>query len=428
MTKKFAYLSILMIVLLILPVAILRFNEDDSLSYLDNTQVNRAIHDMADNWDELEDNASGNSEKTVSIYGFEYEVIDNEGNILLRTDSNMPKDLGRATTFRYTIRDIEVDGHVVGKLLIDNDYESLKSEAYVSYRVRYLFSVLFELIIIILFLIWIYIYVVRPFEKMREFASDISSGNLDAPLTMDRGNLFGAFTESFDIMRTELNEARQKEYEAQRSKVELVAQLSHDIKTPVASIKAMGELLGATTDNEKQKQKLSSIVSKADQIDVLVSDLFATSLTDLDQLEVDVSEQESNILDQMIRDADHYEYVTGDEVVQCLISCDPVRTIQVINNIINNSYKYADTTIYKESRIEDDCFVLSLTDRGGGVSEEDLPMITKKFRRGENAREKQGAGLGLAIATELMEKMGGSLECSNADGGFRVTLQFKLVD
>ena len=55
-------------------------------------------------------------------------------------------------------------------------------------------------------------------------------------------------------------------------------------------------------------------------------------------------------------------------------------------------------------------------------------MITKKFRRGENAREKQGAGLGLAIATELMEKMGGSLECSNADGGFRVTLQFKLVD
>ena len=54
-------------------------------------------------------------------------------------------------------------------------------------------------------------------------------------------------------------------------------------------------------------------------------------------------------------------------------------------------------------------------------------MITKKFRRGANAKEKQGAGLGLAIASELMDKMGGSLECSNADGGFRVTLMFKLA-
>ena len=56
-----------------------------------------------------------------------------------------------------------------------------------------------------------------------------------------------------------------------------------------------------------------------------------------------------------------------------------------------------------------------------------LPVITKKFRRGKNSKDKQGAGLGLAIASELMEKMGGSLECSNADGGFRVKLMFRLA-
>ena len=93
----------------------------------------------------------------------------------------------------------------------------------------------------------------------------------------------------------------------------------------------------------------------------------------------------------------------------------------------NNSYKYADTTISVKSHIEDDLFVLSFTDKGGGVSEDDLPMITKRFRRGSNAEGKQGAGLGLAIASELMEKMEGSLECSNVDGGFRVTLFFKLA-
>lgn len=85
------------------------------------------------------------------------------------------------------------------------------------------------------------------------------------------------------------------------------------------------------------------------------------------------------------------------------------------------------TTITTSSRIEDDSLVLSFTDKGGGVSEDDLPMITKRFRRGDNSRGKPGAGLGLAIASELMEKMGGDLEVSNADGGFRVTLYFRMA-
>lgn len=428
MKGRFAFLCILMLIVLIAPVAVLRFREDYKIAYLDATQVNAVIHDCANRWDEIEANAAEGRSRTASIYDFEYEVMDNEGNIVLYTEKDMPKDLGRATTLRYTIRDIEKDGVVVGKLLIANNYETIKSEAYVSYRMRYLICVIIEAVIITLFLIWVYIYIVRPFDRMKDFAADVASGNLDAPLTMDRGNLFGAFTESFDIMRVELADARQKEYEAQRSKVELVAQLSHDIKTPVASIKAMGELLGAVNTDPKQKTKLDSIVGKADQIDVLVSDLFATTLTDLDQLEVETSEQESKVLDKIIREADHNEYVVGGEVTECLIECDVVRTTQVINNIIHNSYKYADTSIYLESHTERDALVVSLTDRGGGVSEEDLPMVTKKFRRGANAKEKQGAGLGLAIASELMEKMGGSLECSNADGGFRVTLMFKLAD
>ena len=428
MRRRFALLSILMVVILIMPVAILRFNENTSITYLDATDVNKLINDSAENWDELKEKAATFGGRSASLYDFEYEILDNEGNVIVYTKKDMPTDLGRATTLRYTIRDITKDGKVVGKLLIANDYESIRSDAYVSYRVRYLFSVLFEILIIVVFLCWVYFNIVLPFDRMKDFAGEVASGNLDVPLTMDRGNIFGAFTESFDIMRTELAEARQKEYEAQRSKVELVARLSHDIKTPVASIKAMGEVLGARSTDEKQKEKLGAIVGKADQIDVLVSDLFATTLTDLDQLEVDTSEQESRIIAKIIREADHNEYVTGTDVAECLIICDPVRTTQVINNIIHNSYKYADTAIYLESHTEDDCLIVSLTDRGGGVSEEELPIITKKFQRGSNAKEKQGAGLGLAIASELMEKMGGSLECSNAEGGFRVTLMFKLAD
>ncbi|MBQ4270429.1 MAG: HAMP domain-containing histidine kinase [Clostridiales bacterium] len=427
MRKRFVWLVILLTVLLLLPVMMLEFHEKTAIDRLDNTDVNIILNDLEENWDTITAYAEEGSVMTHSQYGFDYVVLDNEGNVIRRTKRGMAEDLGRATTERYTIRDIEHDGEVLGKLLIENDFDSIRSDAYISYRTRYLIAVEFQSIIIILFLAWTYFSIVKPFEDLREFAADVAGGNLEKPLMMDRGNIFGAFTESFDLMRTELNDARQKEYEAQRSKIELVAQLSHDIKTPVASIKAMGEVLEARSEDQKSKEKLSSIVSKADQIDVMVSDLFATTLTDLNMLEAENTEQESNILDEIIRDADHMDRVVGDKVPECIISCDRVRTTQVINNIISNSYKYADTTITTSSRIEDDSLVLSFTDKGGGVSEDDLPMITKRFRRGDNSRGKPGAGLGLAIASELMEKMGGDLEVSNADGGFRVTLYFRMA-
>ena len=74
-----------------------------------------------------------------------------------------------------------------------------------------------------------------------------------------------------------------------------------------------------------------------------------------------------------------------------------------------------------------DYLFLSITDRGGGVSVEELNLITQKYKRGANAEGKQGTGLGLFISKELMENMQGSLEVANADGGFRVTLGFKIA-
>ena len=407
-----------------IPVLFLDYGKQASAGYLDNTVVNGLLNELSADWD----NVKAKNRSTVSqIEGISYEVMDNDGRILVRTNTGMPEDLGRATSERYTIRDIKVDGEVVGKLLISNDFTSMRSETQKNYERRFIIVALVEALLIALFLLWVYKNIIKPFEDLKEFASDIASGDLDKPLKMDRGNIFGSFTESFDIMRTELSEAKQKEYEAQRSKMELVSQLSHDIKTPVASIKALGELLEAQSTDPKTKERLGSIVTKADNIDAMVSDLFTETLTELNELNVETSEQESRILDRIIRDADHMDLVTGRNVEECIIMCDPLRVTQVVNNIIFNSYKYAGTKIHLESHIEDDYLVVSFTDEGGGVSNDEIPMITKRFRRGENAKGKPGSGLGLAIAYELMEKMGGDLEVANADKGLRVRLFFKIV-
>lgn len=424
MKKRFVLLAVLLTVILIIPVLFLNYGKQASAGYLDNTVVNGLLNELSADWD----NVNAKNKSTVpQIEGISYEVMDNDGRILVRTETGMPEDLGRATSERYTIRDIKVDGEVVGKLLISNDFTSMRSETQKNYERRFIIVALAEALLIALFLLWVYRNIIKPFEDLKEFASDIASGDLDKPLKMDRGNIFGSFTESFDIMRSELSEAKQKEYEAQRSKMELVSQLSHDIKTPVASIKALGELLEAQSTDPKTKERLGSIVTKADNIDAMVSDLFTETLTELNELNVETSEQESRILDRIIRDADHMDLVTGRNVEECIIMCDPLRVTQVINNIIFNSYKYAGTKIHLESHIEDDYLVVSFTDEGGGVSNDEIPMITKRFRRGENAKGKPGSGLGLAIAYELMEKMGGDLEVANADKGLRVSLFFKIV-
>ncbi len=424
MKKRFVLLAVLLTVILIIPVLFLNYGKQASAGYLDNTVVNGLLNELSADWDNV--NAK-NKSNVPQIEGISYEVMDNDGRILVRTETGMPEDLGRATSERYTIRDIKVDGKVVGKLLISNDFTSMRSETQKNYERRFIIVALAEALLIALFLLWVYRNIIKPFEDLKEFASDIASGDLDKPLKMDRGNIFGSFTESFDIMRSELSEAKQKEYEAQRSKMELVSQLSHDIKTPVASIKALGELLEAQSTDPKSKERLGSIVTKADNIDAMVSDLFTETLTELNELNVETSEQESRILDRIIKDADHMDLVTGRNVEECIIKCDPLRVTQVVNNIIFNSYKYAGTKIHLESHIEDDYLVVSFTDEGGGVSNDEIPMITKRFRRGENAKGKPGSGLGLAIAYELMEKMGGDLEVANADKGLRVRLFFKIV-
>ncbi|MBQ1247954.1 MAG: HAMP domain-containing histidine kinase [Clostridiales bacterium] len=424
MKKRFVLLAVLLTVILMIPVLFLNYGKQASAGYLDNTVVNGLLNELAADWDNVK---AKNKSIVPQIEGISYEVMDNDGRILVRTETGMPEDLGRATSERYTIRNIKVDGEVVGKLLISNDFTSMRNETQKNYERRFIIVALVEALLIALFLLWVYRNIIKPFEDLKEFASDIASGDLDKPLKMDRGNIFGSFTESFDIMRTELSEAKQKEYEAQRSKMELVSQLSHDIKTPVASIKALGELLEAQSTDPKSKERLGSIVTKADNIDAMVSDLFTETLTELNELNVETSEQESRILDRIIKDADHMDLVTGRNVEECIIMCDPLRVTQVVNNIIFNSYKYAGTKIHLESHIEDDYLVVSFTDEGGGVSNDEIPMITKRFRRGENAKGKPGSGLGLAIAYELMEKMGGDLEVANADKGLRVRLFFKIV-
>ena len=204
---------------------------------------------------------------------------------------------------------------------------------------------------------------------------------------MDKNNIFGAFTESFDIMREEIKTSKRREYQAVKSKNEFVASLSHDIKTPVASIKAVSEVMEIKAKSEEELKNIKIIKNKAEQINKLVSNIFDFTLEELDELKVNISEGYSDEIIRIIERADYFNKVTfHGEMPKVMINMDSFRLQQVIDNIIINSYKYADTEIQVSFQIENKQLQLYIKDFGPGAKEEELPLLYNKFFRGKGLK------------------------------------------
>lgn len=277
------------------------------------------------------------------------------------------------------------------------------------------------------FFLYVYIKILRPFVRLKQFAANISIGNLDFPLYMQQKNYFGAFTESFDILREELKKARESEYQANKSKKELVAGLSHDIKTPVATINALCEILEIKLLHDENLDKIKTIHEKSNMIDQLISNMFHATLSDLQVLKVTPVEEPSTVLSDIFHDMGQlHPLVIKNELPECLIICDKLRLMQVIDNILSNSSKYAGTPIHISYQDCNDIMLIEIRDFGSSLKDEELPLLCGKFYRGSNASEKSGSGLGLYLAKQFMEGMEGSLLCEK-DNGFVVTLSLKKV-
>lgn len=283
------------------------------------------------------------------------------------------------------------------------------------------------MIISFLYILYIYRTLLKPFQQLQNFAANVARGNLDIPLNMDKNNYFGAFTESFDLLRVELEASRQREYESNRSKKELVATLSHDIKTPVASIKAVSELMLMQARDDKVIKQVNVLYSKAEQIDFLVTNMFHATLEELQQLKLTVTEVLSDVLVELIENVNDDHQIDYEPIPQCIILIDQVRMQQVIDNIVSNSYKYAGTKVMITSEINQGYLVLQFKDFGLGTNEDELPLLFNKYYRGQNVEGKNGSGLGLYISKYFMENMDGQISCYNREDGFTVELKIKLA-
>ena len=311
---------------------------------------------------------------------------------------------------------------------IRDDREAVKEKRSNTLAISYVFVVFADVVIFI----YIYFFILRPFDELEEYAAVIASGNLEKDFKYRRVNMFGKFTWAFDHMRTEIIQARKNEQAAIENNKTVIATLSHDIKTPIASIRGYAEALTMNMDNNIQRRNRYAgvIMNKCDEVTKITNDMFMHSLHDLDHL---IMKKEKVRIDRLVRDiidemnVDNIINVKGDIISAEIENADSNRIVQVVENIISNARKYAkEGNIDVSTSISEDKYIISVKDYGKGIPDEDMPFVFEKFYRGQNVRNEQGAGLGLFIAKYIMEQMNGTIHLSN-DNGLVVELCFPLM-
>lgn len=388
---------------------------------VDTVFLNDVVKSAEENFEHLEELDRMNFSCDFVIFGA-------NGEILYQTKQTDLKSLHEAIAQNYPHTCIEKSGVLLGEVVlldgIATQIEQIKRKNF--------YVVLGTVLCLMLVMIWYGVFVNRtiivPFQNMKEFANEIASGNLEISLSRDKENMFGAFTESFDIMREELSAAREREISLKKREKEMIASLSHDLKTPVTGIKLTSELLKVKVEDEYTREKISSIYKKADQIATLVNDLFASTLEELGEMQVNLKGEESRVLNDIVKRYDDRELCTVGELPECILSIDRRRMEQIISNCITNSYKYANTKIEIHYHLTGGYLQMNIRDYGPGVMEDELPLVTGKFYRGrtEEVSMQDGSGLGLYISRKLIERMGGEILCSNAKPGFQVSLMIPL--
>lgn len=287
--------------------------------------------------------------------------------------------------------------------------------------------------LVFLFCVLAYIWsaILRPFDKMKVYAERLAQGNFDIPLAFERSNYFGEFTWAFDSMRREITKARACEKEAVENNKTVIATLSHDIKTPLSSIRAYAEGLEANLDSsmEKRAKYMNVIMRKCDEVTKLVNDLFLHSLSDMDKLKV---QKESfdicGFMEQALWElaAERGDIVFEKPVFQVEVMADRKRLMQITENLVNNARKYAKSKIDIDIVKQDEEVQIHFRDHGTGIPDEDMPFIFDKFYRGRNCGDEPGSGLGLYIVKYLAEKMGAKILLHNHADGLEAILILRI--
>lgn len=278
--------------------------------------------------------------------------------------------------------------------------------------------------------------ILKPLSELNYAADRISNGDLDFEMKYTDDNEIGKFCNEFDKMRLRLKYVLDKQNRYEKSRKELIASISHDLKTPLTSIKGYIEGLqdGIVQDEETYQRYLEVIHQKTIRLNHLIDDLFMFSKLELNEFKIDLENVKSDVMMERILKEKEIDFLNLSIDLQierpfkdAILRVDEKRISQIIDNLVGNAAKFAKSTIKIYTKKTDDYFEIYVEDDGIGISQSDIPYIFDHFYKVDKSRTGNtlGTGLGLAICKQLAEAHGGNISVSSiVDKGsiFKVTI------
>ena len=239
----------------------------------------------------------------------------------------------------------------------------------------------------------------------------------------------GQLAMRFNEMLERLETSRDALDDSVRSQRQLVADASHELRTPITSLRTNIEVLlaGATLDDEDRRRLLADVVEQSEELTQLVSDLIEMARGDLLAEAVEETRLDRVVEESLTRAHRNSPEVTFIPALKpVLVRANPARLSRAVNNLLDNAARHTSPGGPVEVTVDRDG--LRVRDHGPGIDPEDLPYVFDRFYRGANSRASQGSGLGLAIVRQVAESYGGSIEATNApDGGAVFVLSLPTV-
>lgn len=274
--------------------------------------------------------------------------------------------------------------------------------------------------LILFMILFIHRQIIRPFHRMEDVAEALKNRDFYYELPQQKYKLFGKFLWAIDVMREELRHHEQKELELLKEKQLMISSLSHDIKTPLSSIRLYNEAV--TQGIYPPETIIQRIEENCEKIDQYVKDIMNASQEDLFDFSVHVQELYfHDIVAMLQQEKERVELamISYEVASYCdgLVAIDLYRLKEVIHNIIDNAMKYGDHTWIRVSFYEEEYHrIIQITNAGSSISKQDSTAIFQSFYRGNNIGKQEGHGLGLYICKQLMKKMGGDIYMSQKEG------------
>jgi two-component system sensor histidine kinase MprB len=261
--------------------------------------------------------------------------------------------------------------------------------------------------------------VVAPIRSVTEAAEHIeATGDLDRRVPAAGDDEVGRMAARFNAMLDRLAGTQRALTESTEAQRQLVADASHELRTPVTSLRTNAEVLLAGTglDEDERRRILTDVVEQTEELSALVGDLIELARGDVPasvREEVRFEELVEEAIDRARRRFPDVEFAA--ELRPCLVEGDPERLARAVGNLVDNAAKYSPAGALVEVSVDDG--ELAVRDRGPGIPEDEAPHVFERFYRGSRARGRPGSGLGLAIVKQVADGHGGTVSVEPAEGG-----------